>query len=144
MRTRATRLYLGDILLPEAKLLIYSNDVLPDGQRRHSIGIMWDTTQMLSALAGSEGLPPFLGAAFTCMIFGIHEHRCVYIEQNGTYWLPSPSCQQCPLRGWRQGCIRFEITGTLTIGSEEEKLGFAIEIYQAFFDPGTLARNQEV
>ena len=79
MRTRATCLYLGDILLPETKLLVYSNHVLPDGQRRHSIGIMWDTTEMLSTLAGGEGLPPFLGATFTCMGFGLMSTG-IYIE----------------------------------------------------------------
>lgn len=63
--TRTTSLYLGNILLAETKLTVDTDDVLSDGTRSHSVGIVGNTTESCGTLASGERLPPGLGATST-------------------------------------------------------------------------------
>jgi len=55
---RATSLDLCDILLAQTKLFVETEDVLPDGDRSHSIRVMRNATESGGRLARRERLPP--------------------------------------------------------------------------------------
>ncbi len=65
--TRPTGLDLRDVLLPQAELLVDTEQVLSDGQRGHAVDVVRDTAEQRRALAGGERLPPRLSTAVTRM-----------------------------------------------------------------------------
>lgn len=88
---RSTRLDLRDILLPDTKLLVDTNDVLPDTKRGHAVRVVGDTTKVLCALSSREGLPPGLGTT----VAGVHYRKaCQRLTPTDgcryTHVLPSP------------------------------------------------------
>ena len=55
-----SRLDLCDVFFAQAKLLVDSEDVLPDRNRSHAICVVRDTAESGSRLACREGLPPLI------------------------------------------------------------------------------------
>ena len=66
--TRTASLHLRDVLLPQSELLVDTQHILTDGERRHAVDIVWDTTKQFCTLPGGERLPPRISTTST----GVH------------------------------------------------------------------------
>jgi len=139
---RATGLHLGNILFPESKFTIYTKDVLSDGQRGHSIGVVWNTTQVLCTLSSSEWLPPRLSTTLPRMHW-----RYIYIWGQSpaqwstkTYRLPNPSCRQFPRQDQRTRVQVYRKDQQEVPWSQE----FAREWGDRWWPKDILSRNDEI
>lgn len=58
--TRPSSLHLGDVLLLQPELFIYTKDILSHRQGCHAVGVMRDPSEQCGTLSSSEWLPPSL------------------------------------------------------------------------------------
>lgn len=116
--TRSSSLNFRDVLLLQPELLVDTDDILPNRQRGHPVGIVRHSSKKRSALASGERLPP----SFCTAVAGVHCHRNRQFGASSnimrTHMQPSPSFQRYPLIDYISNHIEIGAI-ILTIRAEE-------------------------